>query len=104
MEKEDLNLIASFSTKKDDVLWASKSSNTKALGSAISRELEKRDKLDVRAIGVSAVNQATKAISVAGGFLGQKGKSVTARIGFVDVTVPNRDKPISAINWRLKLE
>jgi stage V sporulation protein SpoVS len=83
------------------LLRPSKSTNSKSLASAISRELEKKDSVCAQAIGVQAVNQTVKAICIAGGFLGQKGKSINIRLGFVDVHVADRDDDITAILFRL---
>ncbi len=78
------------------VLKASKNSNTKSLGSAIARELIKNyasdTEVQVRAIGVQAVNQAVKAIAIAGGFTGQQGRVVNSRIGFNNVAVVDREE------------
>lgn len=82
--------IKTFKVKKD--------TNTKTLGSAIARELERRDKVRIRAIGVQAINQANKGIAIAGGFTGQRGKAINVRIGWENVTVEdNRD--VSALKY-----
>lgn len=67
--------------------------NDKALGSAIGHELEKRHEVIVRAIGVQAVNQAVKAIAIAGGFVGSRGRQLLTRIGFETVTLTDREDP-----------
>jgi stage V sporulation protein S len=92
--------------EKEIVLKASKTSNTKSLGSAISRELVKSKEIQVRAIGVQAVNQAVKAIAIAGGFVGQQGRVINVRIGFNNVAVSDRlkDDQITAIVFILSLQ
>jgi stage V sporulation protein SpoVS len=91
------------------VLKASKTSNTKSLGSAVARELIKNYASDVevqiRAIGVQAVNQAVKAIAIAGGFTGQQGRTIDVRIGFHNVSVVDRleSEQITAMVFLLSL-
>lgn len=72
------------------IMKVGRNSNSKSLGSSIAKELERRKHLYVRAIGLNAVNQATKGIAIAGGFLGQKGLACEVRIGFYDVPVDER--------------
>lgn len=77
--------------------------NTKKVGSAIARELEASSKVFVRAIGIIAVNQAVKAIAVANGFAGQRGKQIISVFGFEDVFVQDRGKNISSLNIECRL-
>lgn len=86
---------------KEDPIKVRKTTNVKALASAITNALEEYDVINVRSIGVVANSQALKALAVVGGFLGQKGKSLHCRIGFEDIFVEDRDaeNPISAINF-----
>jgi len=83
------------------ILRPSKTTVAKSLASAISRELEKNDVVCAQAIGVQAINQTVKAICIAGGFLGQKGKSINVRLGFIDVIVADRDDAITAVKFTL---
>lgn len=83
------------------ILRPSKSTNAKSLASAMARELEKNPEVIAQAIGVQAVNQTVKAICIAGGFLGQKGKSINVRCGFFDVHVADREDDITAIRFQL---
>lgn len=79
-------------------------SKVKSVGSAIAREVLKRKQVAVRAIGVQAVNQTVKAIAIANGFVGQKGKVLWCRPGFDDVTVPDKMEEITAIRFIVKVE
>lgn len=69
------------------LLKVAKGSVPKSVGSAIARELEKHPLVIVRAIGVNAVNQAVKGVAIAGGFVGQRGKTLMTRIGLSNVPV-----------------
>lgn len=89
------------------VFKVGKNTNVKSLGSAVAMEFEKTECIVIRAIGVQAVNQATKAIAVAGGFLGQKGKAIITKIGFASVDIPENaegDRNITGINFACKIE
>jgi stage V sporulation protein SpoVS len=82
------------------VMRVSQSTNAKSLGSAIARELEENRKVVVRAIGVDAINQACKGIIIANSFVGQRGKYIVQRSGFLNVKVEDIDKDhITAIDW-----
>lgn len=94
MENEHIETLEK--TGEVFIMKVSRNSNAKSLGSSIAKELEKRKHIYVRAIGVNAVNQATKGIGIAGGFLGQKGLACEVRIGFYDV--PIDEKKIVAID------
>lgn len=91
------------------ILRPSKTTNPKSLASAIAKELEKeanKKGIIIQAIGVGAVNQAVKALAIAGGFLGQRGQRIKCYTGFYDVTVKDRldDDKITAIRFLLSLE
>jgi len=86
------------------ILRVAKTSNSKSLASAVARELEKNSSVSVRAIGVQAINQAVKGIAIAGGFLGQKGKSIVVRIGFTNINMTEEQRVISAVNFDCKVE
>jgi stage V sporulation protein SpoVS len=85
------------------VLRPSKGTNTKSLASAMARELEKQDTIYARAIGVQAISQTVKAVAVAGGFVGQRGRHINMRVGFEDVEVADKEEKITAILFTLTL-
>ena len=69
-----------------DVMRVSGGSNVKNVAMCLVRFIEKSDTKDVelRAIGAGAVNQAVKSIACARGFLGQQGRDLCVRVGFMD--------------------
>jgi len=89
---------------KIEYLKVGSGSKSKSVGSAIAREVMKHGTVEVRAIGVSAVNQAVKAIAIAGGFVGQKGRTLWNRPGFDDVKVDDKPEKITAIRFTVRME
>lgn len=62
--------------------------DARALASAIANQIYEGKTPTLRAIGAAAVNQAAKAIAIAGGYFGPKGMILLTRHGFADVTMP----------------
>lgn len=85
----------------DPILIASNTSPGSAAGS-IAGAVRDRGKCRVRAIGAGAVNQATKAVAAAIGFLAVEGISAVCTINFVDV--PISDRRVTALVWSLWTE
>lgn len=57
------------------------------LGSAVAHALADGRRVEMRAIGPSAVNQAAKAVPIAQGYLAQRGLTVITMIAFTDAVV-----------------
>jgi hypothetical protein len=56
-------------TVDDDILKVAADSRSTAVAGAIAGATREQGKVDVRAIGASAVNQAVKAVAIARGYL-----------------------------------
>jgi stage V sporulation protein S len=73
---------------KEEVLLKVKSSSpASSLASAISHGVYDGKRVTLRAIGAGAVNQAVKAVAIAGSFVAPRGLSLTVRPGFTTVTL-----------------
>lgn len=90
---QDLN------TTIDDVIKVSGSSNPQSVGSIMARAVNAGQAPRMRAIGASAVNQATKACAIARGFVAPRGIDLTFIIGFDDIEGDN-GTTISAIMFK----
>ena len=83
----------------EDVIKVSGSSNPQSLGSVLARAVIAGQSPKVRAIGASAVNQATKACAIARGFVAPRGIDLTFIIGFDDVEGQSGGT-ISSMTWK----
>jgi len=86
-------------SKVEDVLKVSGSSNPQSVGSILARSIVAGHYPKVRAIGASAVNQATKACAIARGFVAPRGIDLCYIIGFDDIVGENGES-ISAISFK----
>jgi stage V sporulation protein S len=75
------------------------SSNPQSVGSIIARSVVAGQSPKVRAIGASAVNQATKACAIARGFVAPRGIDLLFLIGFDDVEGES-GTTISSMTWK----
>lgn len=90
---QDLN------TSIDDVLKVSGSSNPQSVGSILARAINAGQYPKMRAIGASAVNQASKAAAIARGFVAPRGVDLSFVIGFDDIKGEDGET-ISAMSWK----
>jgi stage V sporulation protein S len=88
----------------DDVIRVAGGSDSQAVASAISNAFYERQEVVLRAVGASAVNQTCKAISIARGYVAQRGVDLFCRIGFTNVEGRDGQDSISAIVFRLSLQ
>lgn len=84
---------------EEEVIKVSGSSNPSSVGSIIARAVVAGEYPKIRAIGASAVNQATKACAIARGFVAPRGVDITYIIGFDDIQGDSGDT-ISSITWK----
>lgn len=77
-------------------------SNVKEVAGSIAKSLEHADEVTVRAVGASAVSQATKSIAIARGLVAPRAKDLWARIGFTNVEAQNGEGSISAVVFHLE--
>jgi len=83
----------------DDIIKVSGTSNPQSVGSIIARSVVAGQSPKIRAIGASAVNQASKACAIARGFVAPRGIDLSFVIGFDDIKGENGEV-ISAITFK----
>lgn len=85
----------------EQVLRVSNTSSPADLASAISHALYDGRKVVLRAIGAASVNQAVKGIAIARGYVAQRGLDLVCIPGFTEVSLPDAEKPVTAILLRV---
>lgn len=83
---------------EDGIMRIGGSTSPKDAASVIARAIIAGQPPKLRAIGASAVNQASKACAIAGGYVAPRGIHLTFIIGFDDVDGKDGDT-ISAVSW-----
>lgn len=83
----------------DEIVKVSGTSNPQSVGSIVARAVVAGQSPKMRAIGASAVNQASKACAIARGFVAPRGIDLSFVIGFDDIKGEN-DEVISAITFK----
>lgn len=83
----------------NDIIKVSGSSNPASVGSILARAVVAGQTPKVRAIGASAVNQASKACAIARGFVAPRGIDLLFLIGFDDI-VGDTGETISSMTWK----
>ncbi len=86
----------------EEILRVSGSTQPEKLASTIAHKILAGRKVALRAVGAPAVNQGTKAVIIAQGFLAPKGLMLSRRDGFIDVEMP--DKTVTGILIRVLVE
>lgn len=84
---------------QEDVIKVSGSSNPSSVGSILARAIVAGQAPKMRAIGASAVNQASKACAIARGFVAPRGIDVSFIVAFDDVE-GDSGETISSMTWR----
>lgn len=104
MSVSDRNLAVDTASDPDEVIRVGGGSDPSAVASAISNAFYERQEVTLRAVGASAVNQASKSIAIARGYIAPRGLDLYCRLGFSNV--PSRDgkETISALVFRLSLQ
>lgn len=83
----------------EDVIKVSGTSQPQAVGSILARAVVAGQYPKMRAIGASAVNQASKAAAIARGFVAPRGIDLVYVIGFDDVE-GDTGTTISSMTWK----
>ena len=71
------------------ILKVTATSPSNAVAGAIAGVVRESGRAELQAIGAAAVNQATKAVAIARGYLAQDGIDVVLVPGFTEVTIAN---------------
>jgi len=74
------------------VLRVSARSRSTAVAGAIAGVVRERGRAEVQAIGAGTVNQATKAVAIARGYLAEDGIDVICIPTFVDVLIGDQER------------
>ncbi len=74
------------------IIKVSNSSNPGSVAGAIVGILKEKSKVELRAIGAGAVNQAVKAIAIARGFVAPSGIDLICIPAFSTVKIENEDR------------
>lgn len=82
-----------------NILKVSGSSSPQSVASILARAVVAGETPKVRAIGASAVNQASKACAISRGFVAPRGIDLTFIIGFDDVPGEQPGTTISSMTW-----
>lgn len=80
------------------VLRVASKTPTSELAAAISHAIYDRQRVEVRAIGAGAVNQAVKGIIVASGYVAQRGSTLVNQPGFTEVTIGDVERSAIVFN------
>ncbi len=75
-----------------EILKVSARSRSTAVAGAIAGVIRDTGRAEVQAIGAGAVNQATKAVAIARGYLALEGIDVICIPSFADVTIGDQER------------
>src|SRR5512144_3043958 len=84
--------VSSRSNPMVDIIKVSAKSHSTEVAGAIAGVIRENKHADVQAIGAGAVNQATKAIAIARGYLEQDGLEIVCVPAFVEVEVSGDER------------
>jgi stage V sporulation protein S len=75
-----------------EILKVSAHSRSTAVAGAIAGVIREKGRAEVQAIGAGAVNQATKAVAIARGYLALEGIDIICIPAFTDVTIGDQER------------
>lgn len=75
-----------------DMIKVAADSRSTAVAGAIAGVIRERGKVDVRAIGASAVNQAVKAVAIARSYLMPEGIDIVCIPSFSEVVIDGQER------------
>jgi stage V sporulation protein S len=77
-----------------DIIKVAAVSRPPAVAGAIAGVIREQGRVDVRAIGASAVNQAVKAVAIARGYLMPEGIDIVCIPSFAEVVIDGQERTI----------
>ena len=80
-----------------DIIKVAADSRAPAVAGAIAGVIRERGKVDVRAIGANAVNQAVKAVAIARGYLMSEGIDLVCIPSFAEEVIGGMQKTVIVI-------
>jgi stage V sporulation protein S len=75
-----------------DIIKVAATSRSTAVAGAIAGVMREKGRVDVQAIGAGAVNQATKAVIIARGYLELDGIDIICVPSFVEVVIDDQER------------
>ena len=75
-----------------EILKVSTKSNPNSVAGAIAAMIKERGKVELQAIGAGALNQATKSIAIARGYVAPGGVNLVCIPAFAEVSVDGDDR------------
>ena len=75
-----------------DVLKVSAQSNPKSVAGALAAVLREKGSAEVQAVGAGALNQATKAVAIARGFVAPQGLDLICIPAFADIIIDGEER------------
>lgn len=85
-----------------EILKVSGKSKCSSVAGALANTIRTYQEAEIQAVGAAAVNQATKAIAIARGFLAPSGLNIYCIPSFIDVNIDGEEK--TAIKYVVKCE
>jgi stage V sporulation protein S len=83
-----------------DIIKVAAASRSTAVAGAIAGVMRENEQVDVQAIGAGAVNQATKAVIIARGYLELDGIDIVCVPSFVEVMIDDQER--TAVRWSVE--
>jgi stage V sporulation protein S len=83
-----------------DIIRVAAASRSTAVAGAIAGVMREKEQVDVQAIGAGAVNQATKAVIIARGYLELDGIDIVCVPSFVEVMIDEQER--TAVRWSVE--
>jgi stage V sporulation protein S len=83
-----------------DIIRVAAASRSTAVAGAIAGVMREEEQVDVQAIGAGAVNQATKAVIIARGYLELDGIDIVCVPSFVEVMIDDQER--TAVRWSVE--
>ena len=83
-----------------DIIKVAAASRSTAVAGAIAGVMREKGQVNVQAIGAGAVNQATKAVIIARGYLELDGIDIICVPSFVEVMIDDQER--TAVRWSVE--
>ena len=83
-----------------DIIKVAAASRSTAVAGAIAGVMRENEQVDVQAIGAGAVNQATKAVIIARGYLELDGIDIVCVPSFIEVMIDDQER--TALRWSVE--
>ena len=75
-----------------EVLKVSTKSNPNSVAGALAAIIKEKNIVEIQAVGAGAINQAVKAIAIAGGFVAPSGRDIVCVPAFSDIEIDGEER------------